>query len=100
MPAAVDFAVTSGLRTDRIGAQEVFSAYEAKKNLDRDTAAKCAAQGVQFWPAVFEGHGGGWAGGAAQLVNHLVVAQKAKGFWVPEGIRARVSLAAHFHFSA
>jgi len=63
--AALDFAVTSGLRTDALqasalDARQCVGNYESAKRLYLDTAAQCTEQGIQFIPMVVEGHGGSW----------------------------------------
>ena len=68
-PVALDFAVTCplqvALRRDASGRQLAAAmAYEAEKLEDRDTAQRCAAQGLKLIPMVTETFGG-W-GPAAQ----------------------------------
>ena len=65
VPAAWDFAVTSGLRTDLLAASAASPSaaterYEEFKRQDLDTERQCAAQGLTFIPMVVEAHGGGW----------------------------------------
>ena len=62
-PCALDLAVTCPMQQDMVSgaAQAKLSAataYEAKKFADRDTAARCAAQGVRLVPLVAETLGG------------------------------------------
>ena len=75
-PAALDLAVTCGLRPGQLpqaaaaeGAWAVGPAtdYEARKRAHLNTAQLCAEQGLQFLPIVAEGSGGGW-GPTAQKV--------------------------------
>ena len=75
-PAALDFAVTSGLRADVLHASALdgghsTEAYEDVKRLYLDTAAQCSAQGLQFVPLVVEAHGGGWGPSAVTLWKKL-----------------------------
>ena len=74
--AAVDFAVTSGLRADRLAIasadpSSVLSAYESHKRQYLDTEQQCNAQGFHFMPFVVEAHGGGFAIGARRLVSFI-----------------------------
>ncbi len=64
-PAAWDFAVTSGLRTDSLFApsedrDQATSAYEAFKRDHMNTDARCRTRGLEFMPLVAEAHGGSW----------------------------------------
>jgi len=64
-PAAWDFAVTSGLRIDRLadalaGSDTVCAKYEDFKYSHQDTRSQCLAQGITFIPMVMEAVGGGW----------------------------------------
>ena len=71
-PAALDLAVTSGLRpgclasTAAAGERPAVD-YEARKRQHLDTQQLCSAAGLQFLPLVAEACGGGW-GPAAQRV--------------------------------
>ena len=64
-PAALDLAVTSGMRGAILpasasdGAQPCL-AYEDRKRSHLQTAQQCADQGIQFLPLVAEACGGGW----------------------------------------
>ena len=63
--AALDFAVTSGLRTDLLqgtvsDASSCLTSYEHFKNLFMDTASLCASEGISFVPMVVEAHSGAW----------------------------------------
>eukprot|EP00660_Eupelagonema_oceanica_P019390 gene19390-biopygen10461 len=70
--AALDFAVTSGLRNGFVflsaadGGSAV-GAYEARKCMHLDTAAHCKEDGILFIPMVVEACGGAW-GPAARSV--------------------------------
>ena len=64
-PAALDFAVTSGLRADAlhttaVDARSCVTDYENVKRQYLQTEAQCASQGLQFVPMVIEAHGGSW----------------------------------------
>ena len=76
MPEAVDFAVSSGMRRDRIRKQdgiveEVFTEYTSLQESHMDTAAQCKQQGLSFLPFIIEGHGGGWSAKARRLVDKV-----------------------------
>ena len=71
VPAALDFAVTSGMRRDMIAHSAASSTaaterYEETKRQHQDTAERCSEQGVNFIPMVLEAHGGGWGPAARQ----------------------------------
>ena len=71
-PAALDLAVTSGMRTGAALAQSAQSsqaaveAYEAQKRTHLQTAKHCADEGLQFIPLVAEACSGGWGPTAAE----------------------------------
>ena len=78
IPAALDFAVTSGLRGDLVNesAKDGSSApklYEEKKCSHLDTKTLCEAEGITFLPVICEADGGGWGPTA-----HKVWAELAK----------------------
>ena len=78
LPCALDFAVSSGLRTSIVegSARDGSScarAYEAFKCEHLNTRARCEEEGITFLPMVVEAHGGGWGQEA-----HKVWAQLAK----------------------
>ena len=69
-PAALDFAVTSVLRSDivrrlAVDGSSAVSAYEDVKRSHLDTAASCQTEGLTFIPVVCEADGEDW-GPAAQ----------------------------------
>ena len=75
-PAALDFAVTSGLRSDivrrsAVNGSSAASAYEDIKRSHSDTAASCQAEGLTFIPVVCEADGGGWGPAAQKTWNEL-----------------------------
>ena len=80
---AIDFAVTSGLRTDRIGAaatdpSSIGAAYEEHKRRYLDTERQCNDQGFQFLPFVVEAHGGGLAIGARRIISFIAKSAAAR----------------------
>ena len=63
---ALDFACTSGLRSDMLqrtsaSGNIVFDVYESAKRQHLDTESHCVANGFKFLPMVLESHGGGWS---------------------------------------
>ena len=63
--AALDFAVTSGLRTNQLeqtvaDGLSSLTSYEAIKDSYKDTAAHCAREDITFVPMVAEAHSGAW----------------------------------------
>ena len=75
-PAALDFAVTSGLNPDALAQSErdSYSActrYEDRKRSFKDTAALCQQQGFSFIPMVVEAVGGGWGREARKVWSEL-----------------------------
>jgi len=76
LPAALDFAVTSGLRESivsdsAIDGTSATQAYEDYKRSYLDTERLCEAEGIQFIPVIVEAHGGGWGAQAHKLWNEL-----------------------------
>ena len=64
-PAALDFAVTSGLRLDVVNRSALDGTaatreYEQFKRSHLDTEASCREQGITFIPVICEADGGGW----------------------------------------
>ena len=75
-PAALDFAVTSGmtaadLHRSAIDHTAAIVDYEAYKRNYLSTAASCEQQGLQFLPMVVEGHGGTWGATAKDAFKAL-----------------------------
>ena len=75
-PACLDFAVTSGLRTDRLreAARDPTSVtlqYESFKRSHLRTADHCRSEGMVFVPMVMEASGGGWGEDAAKTWSEL-----------------------------
>ena len=75
-PAALDFAVTSGLRKDIVGrsAEDGSSAtilYEEFKRSHLDTAKLCKEEGITFIPMVCEADGGSWGPAANHVWGEL-----------------------------
>ena len=72
VPAALDLAVTSGLKSDMVNRSAVdrsaaVTTYEAFKCSYLDTEKTCQEEGFTFIPIICEADGGGW-GSAAQAV--------------------------------
>ena len=79
--AALDLAVTSGLRSDivRNSAEDGTSAvkaYEERKRSYMDTEAICQEEGISFIPIICEADGGGW-GPAAHRVWSVLAKNKS-----------------------
>lgn len=76
LPAAFDFAVTSGLRADVVtestqDPSAAVSAYETFKRCHHNTELDCQAQGINFAPLVVEAVGGGWGACATKMFYEL-----------------------------
>ena len=74
---ALDFAVTSGLRSDTFrtvaGAPTaVFQRYEDSKRTHAGTSEACRAAGFCFTPMVMEAHSGGWSPTARAVLDWMV----------------------------
>ena len=71
-PATLEFAVTSGLRTDLLeqtvsDVLTCLSAYEHLKNSFLNTAAHCASKGIAFVRIVVEAHSKTWGPAATKV---------------------------------
>ena len=76
LPAALDFAATSGLRADLLAqsANDPAAAvvqYEGFKEGYLDTKTACAAEGIHFIPMVVDACGGGWGPQACVVWKEL-----------------------------
>ncbi len=81
-PAAWDFAVTSGLRSDLLfeAAEQpgtVVADYERHKRSYLNTARACDDQGLEFLPVVVEAHSGTWGPTARAVWRFLAKAWAA-----------------------
>ena len=95
-PAALDWAITSGLRADKVhqiaeGTSDILAEYADFKRTYKDTESKCQRQGLQFVPLIIEAHGGGWGGPLRQVAGFLAAQQKTAGEWCREGTGARMA---------
>ena len=95
-PAALDWAVTSGLRADRVeqvasGSADILAEYADFKDSFKDTKEKCQAQGIDFVPLVIEAHGGGWGAPLRSVACFLAAQQKATGEWCRESTALRTA---------
>jgi hypothetical protein len=75
-PAALDFAVTSGLRTDFLAATArdggaAVVAYEGTKCEHLNTQDHCNSEGLTFIPMVVDAHGGSWGPQARKVWTEL-----------------------------
>ena len=80
LPAALDFAVTSGLRADLIAHSVAdpgagLARYEEYKRQHQGTAQACRGADITFIPMVVEAHGGGWGSEARRAF--AVLAKRA-----------------------
>ena len=76
---ALDFAVTSGLRTDMLARSAAdphaaVNAYADTKRSFLNTAAQCEDAGITFIPMVADGAGGGWGDDATRVWTSLAKA--------------------------
>ena len=76
IPAALDLAISSGLRSDALRASAMdgsshAKAYAQRKKSFLDTSRQCAEQGLTFVPMVLEAHGGGWGAEARRVLSTL-----------------------------
>jgi hypothetical protein len=77
---AWDFAITSGMRSDRIRNQgenvtAIYDMYEDFKRQHQQTAQQCQEQGIAFEPLVVEAHGGGWSATLRKVVDNIAIRQ-------------------------
>ena len=82
-PAALDLAVTSGMRLGSVAqtaanGQHAVVEYEVKKWSHQNTLASCGAEGLQFLPIVAEACGGGWGPIALQTFKAIATAVAAR----------------------
>ena len=95
-PAALDWAVTSGLRADKVdhvaaGTADILAEYASYKETYKDTRAKCEEQNIDFLPLIIEAHDGGWGQHLRQTVAFLAAQQKTSGEWCREGPATRMA---------
>jgi len=81
-PAALDFAATSGLRSDVLthsarDGSVATQLYEDKKRNFLDTASLCSQEGFSFIPMVVESHAGGWGKEARKVFATMAQATAA-----------------------
>jgi hypothetical protein len=100
-PEALDFAVTSGMRRDRLcrtlnSAESICEDYAETKRQYKDTDQQVTEAGMKFTPIVFEAHAGGWGLAARQIIGSIAKHQEVAGRWFREGaslvIAQRVSM--------
>ena len=82
-PAAIDLAITSGMRADRLSAAAddpttIWGSYEDFKRGHMNTAAECHQQNLAFMPFVIEAHGGGFGPVARRVCSHVARAAAAR----------------------
>ena len=76
VPAALDLAVTSGLKPDMVqksaeAGSAAVTAYEVFKRTHLDTEAACQDEGLNFIPLICEADGGGWGPAAHSVWSEL-----------------------------
>jgi hypothetical protein len=107
-PVALDFACTSGLRSDSLRAAEsdpdsILAVYEQFKRdftatgETETTDAACTRQGFAFVPMVIEAHSGGWSKRARQTLDSI--AKHVSASWYTEGEAASLSIAQRLSIS-
>ena len=74
--AALDFAVTNGLRNNTLrtsveDGDAVSRAYENHKRSFLNTAEQCRQEGIEFIPMVMEGSSGSWGAAARKVWSHI-----------------------------
>ena len=79
---ALDFACTSGLRTDILSRvvsnpNVVFELYEDYKVNYKDTGQTCEAQGFNFTPMIMEASSGAWSPTARKVLDNVARGQSA-----------------------
>jgi hypothetical protein len=99
---AWDFAVTSGMKADRLkGGEEtnktavVVQKYEDFKIKFKDTGSQCEEQGVDFIPMVAEAHGGGMSGNMRARLEEIARRQRCTGVDC-EGVEPGLYIAQRF----
>ena len=97
--AALDFAVTSGLRTDMLyrsaaDGKSCLTVYEDHKNSYLGTAETCAEDGIAFVPMVIEAHSGGWGPTATKVWLRLgrAISQLSGESTAVEALRVKQNL--------
>ena len=102
--AALDFAVTSGLRTDLLeqtsaDGKSSLTSYEHYKNSYLDTAAHCASEDISFIPMVVEAHSGAWGPAATKVWLRLgkAISLVSGESAAVEALRARQNLGLTLH---
>ena len=75
-PAALDFAVTSGLRIDHVPVSQQDGSLPCSRYADRkraflDTAAHCQEEGIDFVPMIVEASSGSWGAEAREVFREM-----------------------------
>ncbi len=81
----MDFAATSGLRSDVLersaaDGSTATQLYEDRKRSFLNTAAECSQQGFSFIPMVMESHAGGWGKEARKVFSRITQAAAAASY--------------------
>ena len=82
-PAALDLAVTSGMRQGHLAATAADGGratldYEVRKCQHQNTFQLCSSEGLQFLPLLVEGCAGGWGPTATKTWHQLSAALSAR----------------------
>ena len=93
---AIDFAVTSGLRSPCLGATDgdiasVFADYEDHKRAYKDTDAQCRRQGLTFVPFIVDAHAGGLSPLARRTVDSCAKEVAATLHLQPAAVALRIT---------
>ena len=92
---AIDFAVTSGMRSGLIATSAdspsaIWGQYEEFKRNYLSTEGACSEQDLSFLPFIVEAHGGGLGPTARRVVGHLARHGAAREGEAPEASAARL----------
>jgi hypothetical protein len=93
---ALDFAVTSGMRSDLIrqvtsAPEVVFQQYEQAKRTYKDTDQLCSEAGFLFVPMVVEAHAGGWSKTARNMLDWIALQAAAAHHEDPSAVSLRIA---------
>ena len=95
-PEALDFAVTSAMRTSLLREatatpELLFQRYEQYKKDYQNTADLCHAAGLRFVPMVVEAHSGGWSPLARATLDWIAKKRAALTHEQPDVIAFRIA---------
>ncbi len=95
-PEALDFAVTSAMRTELLREASttpelVFQRYEQRKKEYQDTAQQCEQAGLRFVPMIVEAHSGSWSPLARGVLDWIARQRAAINHEEPATIALRIA---------